>query len=133
MRQQTPLINIIIAKKNGSFWSFNNFRAAVFVNTTKPFHTANQFSCFHNLMYISPAGVYLFEFSYGNARTMCKICSRLTIKTPERRHWHSSGVFFVNFELISHIALTFLMFRTAIKSNFLESFAYKISGNNIFS
>ena len=24
------------------------------------------------------------------------------MKTPERRHWHRSGVFIVNFEYISH-------------------------------
>ena len=31
---------------------------------------------------------------------MCKICSKLTIKTPERRHSRRSGVFIVNFEQI---------------------------------
>ena len=29
----------------------------------------------------------------------------LTIKTPERRHWLPSGIFIVNFEHISHLAL----------------------------
>ena len=29
------------------------------------------------------------------------ICLKLTIKTPERRHWRYSGVFIVNFEHIS--------------------------------
>ena len=29
--------------------------------------------------------------------------SNLTIKTPERRYWHRSCVFIVNFEHISHI------------------------------
>ena len=36
----------------------------------------------------------------------------LTIKTPERRHWHHwsrSGVFIVNFEHISHLLLEFLL------------------------
>ena len=28
------------------------------------------------------------------------ICSKLTIKTPERRQWRRSGVFIVNFEHI---------------------------------
>ena len=32
-------------------------------------------------------------------RKMCEICAKLTIKTPERRHWGRSGVFIVNFEL----------------------------------
>ena len=32
----------------------------------------------------------------------CKLYSKLTIKTPERRHWRRSGVFIVNFNHISH-------------------------------
>ena len=40
---------------------------------------------------------------------MSEICSKLTIKTPERRQWRRSGVFFVNFEHIPHIALVFLL------------------------
>ena len=34
-----------------------------------------------------------------NTRTRCEICLKLTIKTPERRHWRRSGVFIANFEL----------------------------------
>ena len=34
-------------------------------------------------------------------RKWCEICSKLTIKTPERRYWHRSGVFIVTFEHIS--------------------------------
>ena len=30
-------------------------------------------------------------------------CTKLTIKTPERRQWRRSGVFIVNFEHISHL------------------------------
>ena len=37
--------------------------------------------------------------------TRHKICSKLTIKTPERRQWRCSGVFIVNFEHISHLVL----------------------------
>ena len=29
---------------------------------------------------------------------MCKICSKLTIKAPERRHWRRFGVFIANFK-----------------------------------
>ena len=36
-------------------------------------------------------------------------CSKLTIKTPERRHWRRSGVFIVNFEHIPHFVLVFLL------------------------
>ena len=31
------------------------------------------------------------------------------LKTPERRHWHRSGVFIVNFEYISQVVLVFLL------------------------
>ena len=33
-----------------------------------------------------PAGIYLFKVNNKNTRTRCEICSKLTIKTPERRH-----------------------------------------------
>ena len=34
-----------------------------------------------------PAGNYMFKVNNRNTRTRCEICSKLTIKTPERRHW----------------------------------------------
>ena len=33
----------------------------------------------------SPAGNYMFKVNNRNTRTRCEICSKLTIKTPERR------------------------------------------------
>ena len=33
----------------------------------------------------------------------CEIGSKLTIKTPKRRHWRRFGVFTVNFEHISQL------------------------------
>ena len=44
-----------------------------------------------------------------NTRTKCEICSKLTIKTPERHRWRHSGVFIVSFEHISHFVLMFLL------------------------
>ena len=32
-----------------------------------------------------PAGIYLLKVNNRNTRTRCEICSKLTIKTPERR------------------------------------------------
>ena len=32
------------------------------------------------------ADIYLFKVKYGNTRTMCENCSKLTIKTPSERH-----------------------------------------------
>ena len=43
----------------------------------------------------------------ANTKTMYEISSKLTIITTQRCHWRRSGVFIVNFELISHIILTF--------------------------
>ena len=31
-----------------------------------------------------PAGIYLLKVKNRNTRKMCEVCSRLTIKTPER-------------------------------------------------
>ena len=33
-----------------------------------------------------PAGIYLLKVNNRNTRTRCEICSKLTIKTLERRH-----------------------------------------------
>ena len=38
---------------------------------------------------------------------MCEIYSKLTIVTLKRRQWRRSGVFIVNFEEISKIAVVF--------------------------
>ena len=40
----------------------------------------------------------MFKVKNRNTRKRCGICSKLTIKTPERRQWRSSGVFIVNLE-----------------------------------
>ena len=53
--------------------------------------------------------IYLFKVSNGNTRRMYEICSKLTIEALERRHWHHSGVFFVDIEQISYIVLVFLL------------------------
>ena len=55
-----------------------------------------------------PAGIYLSKVNNINNRTRCEICSKLTIQTPER-HWRRSGIFIVNREHISHLALVFLL------------------------
>ena len=52
----------------------------------------------HEKRYPAGSGSYLLKFS-RNTRTKCEICSRLTIKTPERCHWR---------EPISYLALVFL-------------------------
>ena len=49
------------------------------------------------------------SFNNRNNRARYEICSKLTIKTPERRYWHRSGVFIVNFEHISYFVLVLLL------------------------
>ena len=44
-----------------------------------------------------------------NTKTRYEICSKLSIKTPERRQWHCSGDFLVNFEHIPHLVLVLLL------------------------
>ena len=56
----------------------------------------------------TPAGIYLLKLNNRNTRTRCEMCSKLTLKIPERRHWRRSGIFIVNLEHISHLALVFL-------------------------
>ena len=45
---------------------------------------------------LDPAGIYLLKVNNRNTKTGCEICSKLTIKTPERRHWRVSIVIFEN-------------------------------------
>ena len=76
-----------------------------------------------------PAVIYLLKVNNRNGRTRCEICSKLTIKTRERRlsyteqfidllcksidwflyKWCCPGVFIVNLEHISHPVLVFLL------------------------
>ena len=53
----------------------------------------------------SSSDIYMLKVNNRNTRTRCEICSKLTTKTPERRHWCHSGIFIVNFEHISHLVL----------------------------
>ena len=56
-----------------------------------------------------PLGIYLLKVIIRSTRTRCDICSKLTIKRPERHHWRRSGVFIINFEHISLLVLVFLL------------------------
>ena len=62
-------------------------------------------------MHILPSRHLPAQSQHRNTRIRCKICSKLAIKIPERRHWHwrRSGIFIVNFEHISQAVLVFLL------------------------
>ena len=61
------------------------------------------------IIFPHPVGIYLLKVNNRNTKGRCEICSKLTIKTPERQHWRRSGVFIANFEHVSHLALVFLL------------------------
>ena len=54
---------------------------------------------------------YNHKVNDWNTKKRGEICSKLTIKTLERRHWRRSGAFIVNFENISHLFLKFLLMK----------------------
>ena len=55
----------------------------------------------NTLRKIFPAGIYLLKVNNRNTRTRCEICSKLTIKIPERPYWRRSSVSIVNFEYVT--------------------------------
>ena len=71
-----------------------------------------------------PAKIFLVQSPQWNTRRKCEICSKLTIKTPEQRHWRCSGVLNVNFEHVSHLFLMFLLY------NFCPGNIYLFKVNN---
>ena len=72
--------------------------------TLKSCHCNEKLFLYENLY---PVCIYLLKVNNRNTRTRCEICSKLTIRTPERRQLRHSGVFIVNFEHISHLVLVF--------------------------
>ena len=99
--KQNDLLNVILcgdknfdSNNNQSMMGCKNFDS----NRNQSILTAN-----------IPIGIYRLKVNNSNTRKRCEICSKLTIKTPERRHWCRSGVFIVNFEQISHLVLVFLL------------------------
>ena len=54
----------------------------------------------------NPDGINLFKINFGNMTTMHKICLKVSLETPEWRHWQRSGVF-INFEKISFAVFMF--------------------------
>ena len=73
-----------------------------YIRATSPLNGLNR--CSENILRAingpNPVGIYLLKVNNRDTKTRCEICSKLTIKTPERRHLYRSGVFIVNFEHI---------------------------------
>ena len=51
----------------------------------------------------------MFKVKSKNTRSSCGICSKLTIKTSERRHWRSGALFTVKFESLSSLLCVFIV------------------------
>ena len=58
---------------------------------------------------LHPANIYLLKGNNRNTIKRCKICSKLSIITPEQRQWRRSDVVIVNFEPILHLFIGFLL------------------------
>ena len=58
---------------------------------------------------VYPAGVYLFKVNNENTRTICEICSVLTLNAPERRQRRGPGVLVFNLQQIPRIVLVFYL------------------------
>ena len=78
-------------------------------------------SCFSETTSFILAGNYMFKVNNKNTRARCEIRSKLTIKTPERHHWHISGVFIVNFVHTSHLAQLTIFKKTCLAQLFCKN------------
>ena len=76
------------------------------------FYVASQVISIWSLHYgniLAPVRIYIRKVNNRNTRIRCEICSKLTLKIPEQCQWRRPGIFLVNFEHISHLALVFLL------------------------
>ena len=68
------------------------------------------FTSFNLLIIPQPAVTFTcLKLTIETLEQGVKICSKLAMKTPERRYWGHYGIFIVNFEHISHLVLVFLL------------------------
>ena len=52
------------------------------------------------------ANKYMLKVHNWSTKRRWEICSKLAIKTPDRRHWPRSGVFIVNFTYFTRYSIT---------------------------
>ena len=83
--------------------SFNNFREYCLFLKRLPQRYGSLFQT-ENMWIIQ-----LFKVNNKNTRKRGEICSKLTIMTPERLQWRSSGVFIINLEHIPYLFLVLLL------------------------
>ena len=78
-------------------------------------HNTKQF--FEQSVLYIPANIYLLKFNCRITRKKCKICSKLTIKTPKEHSLRPSSVFLLfKFNVpLEYLMLTLHIFHTFLK------------------
>ena len=74
--------------KGGFFYLMNRFPTLceVHLNLKSTQTTIENMKCEAKVENsVLPSGIYLLKVNNRNTRTRCEICSKLTIKTPDRR------------------------------------------------
>ena len=79
------------------------------------------------------AGIYMLKVNNRSTRTRCEICSKLTIKIPERRHWRlwtnftpCSSVSIVNFEhVIAGSVFRMYKMKALARNVLMQKFMYR--------
>ena len=100
--------NILSLRSLTSFLSDKNYRTGV-NQALESFFQKIQFTeilktLLNKFWKVFPVGNYILKVNDRNTRSRCELCSKLTIKTPRRRH-----VFNVNFDHILPPVLVFLL------------------------
>ena len=57
------------------------------------------------------ANIYLLKINDRKSRKSCEICSKLTIKTPERRQGRRFGVLLLTLNIFHTVFLVFLLLK----------------------
>ena len=83
------------------------------MRSTKLFSASNNMHICY-LKDSNPANIYLFKVKIRSIRKMSEICSKLTIKTTERRHSTLSVVFIINFDHFSPLFPVFISLTLSI-------------------
>ena len=81
----------------------------------------------------------LFKVNNRNFWKRCEICSKLTVKTPERRQWRCSVGFIVNFDHIWHLLVfslltlnTYMSAGTKLHTPLFWRFLFHLVSKNVY-
>ena len=98
--------NVLILLDNVHFLWFTRIKKSNIVAKEEKSQNSEHFF-YSTVAGLGPRIVALLKLCLTTQPTIT--CSKLTIKTLERRHWRRSGVFIVTFEHITYLVLVFLM------------------------